>query len=89
MESASAKPKNWKLDLASWMLAFDRLNHIDCVNFDMLILAFRYLLSSVMLGQFTFKQAQEYKLIVMEIAISGKSENRGTLLGVVYDEKLR
>ena len=43
----------------------------------------------MMLGQFTFKQAQEYKLMIMEIAISGKSENRGTLLGVVYDEKLR
>ena len=90
LESASEKPKNWKLDLASWQLAFDRceIRLCECI-FRYAVLAFRYLLSGVMLGQFTFKQAQEYKLIIMEIAISGKSENRGTLLGVVYDEKLR
>ena len=49
----------------------------------------RYAIAVVMLKQLTFKQTQQYKLIVIEVAVTASTENRSTLLGVFYDEVLR
>ena len=68
----NAKGKNWKPDLASWILAFDR-----------------YALAAAMLEQLPFVLLQTYKQIVVEVAVTARSEGRSTLLGAFYDELLR
>jgi hypothetical protein len=47
------------------------------------------MLAAAMLKQLPFAQLQHYRRIVIEIAVTARTNNRSTMLGVFYDELLR
>ena len=57
--------------------------HVWCLAWD------SYALAGAVLNQFTFQMAMKHKAVVMEIAVTAQAENRGPLLGMLYDEIAR
>ena len=83
-----------RLDLATWLAAWDRrasitaglpcvcISHSLCKNH-------RYTLAAVGLEQMSHEQCAEHKAVVLEVACLAAVEKRSPLLAVLYDEGAR
>ena len=86
------KKDNRKLDFSMWQLAFDRLAlcNTSCLGFARSIVwQHIHVAGSAVIKQMNYKTSMRHKAVVIEVACNAKSNDRASILGVLFDEVSR